>query len=53
MAEIAGLEGSMSRRGNCHNNAAVLFPLLKRERIKKRFTNDLRSARAIPAIQPK
>lgn len=35
-----GLEGSMSRRGNCHDNAVAesFFQLLKRERIKKRST---------------
>ena len=35
-----GLEGSMSRRGNCHDNAVCrkFFQLLKRERIKKRST---------------
>ena len=34
-----GLEGSMSRRGNCHDNAVAesFFQLLKRERIKKRI----------------
>ena len=33
-----GLEGSMSRRGNCHDNAGAesFFQLLKRERIKKK-----------------
>jgi len=33
-----GLEGSMSRRGNCHDNAVAesFFQLLKRERIKRR-----------------
>ncbi|WP_249940071.1 hypothetical protein, partial [Escherichia coli] len=33
-----GLEGSMSRRGNCHDNvvAESFFQLLKRERIKKK-----------------
>lgn len=33
-----GLEGSMSRRGNCHDNAVAesFFQLLKRERIKKK-----------------
>ncbi len=32
-----GLEGSMSRRGNCHDNAVAesFFQLLKRERIKR------------------
>ena len=32
------LEGSMSRRGNCHDNAVAesFFQLLKRERIKRR-----------------
>ena len=31
-----GLEGSMSRRGNCHDNAVAesFFQLLKRERVK-------------------
>ncbi|EDV0149997.1 IS3 family transposase, partial [Salmonella enterica subsp. enterica] len=34
-----GLEGSMSRHGNCHNNAVAesFFQLLKRERIKKKI----------------
>jgi putative transposase len=34
-----GLEGSMSRRGNCHDNAVAesFFQRLKRERIKKRI----------------
>ncbi|HEY9036826.1 MAG TPA: IS3 family transposase [Pseudomonadales bacterium] len=33
-----GLEGSMSRRGNCHDNAVAesFFQLLKRERIKQK-----------------
>lgn len=33
------LEGSMSRRGNCHDNAVAenFFQLLKRERIKKKI----------------
>ena len=37
--EEHGLEGSMSRRGNCHDNAVAesFFQLLKRERIKKRI----------------
>jgi transposase InsO family protein len=32
-----GLEGSMSRRGNCHDNAVAesFFQLLKRERIRR------------------
>lgn len=32
-----GLEGSMSRRGNCHDNAVAesFFQLLIRERIKR------------------
>lgn len=35
-----GLKGSMSRRGNCHDNAVAesFFQLLKRERIKKGST---------------
>ena len=34
-----GLEGSMSRRGNCHDNAVAerFFQLLKRERIKRKI----------------
>jgi len=34
-----GLEGSMSRRGNCHDNAVAesFFQLVKRERIKKKI----------------
>ena len=33
-----GLEGSMSRRGNCHDNAVAesFFQLLKRERVKRK-----------------
>jgi putative transposase len=33
-----GLEGSMSRRGNCHDNAVAesFFQLLKRERIRRK-----------------
>ncbi len=36
--KVNGLEGSMSRRGNCHDNAVAesFFQLLKRERIKRR-----------------
>jgi putative transposase len=36
---IHGLEGSMSRRGNCHENAVAesFFKLLKRERIHRKF----------------
>ena len=32
-----GLEGSMSRRGNCHDNAVAesFFQLLKRERVRR------------------
>ena len=34
-----GLVCSMSRRGNCHDNAVAksLFPLLKRERIRRKI----------------
>ena len=34
-----GLEGSISSRGNCHDNAVaeIFFLLLKRERIKKKI----------------
>jgi putative transposase len=39
---------SMSRRGNCHDNAAAesFFQLLKRERIKQRIYPDRQTARA-------
>jgi putative transposase len=42
-----GLEGSMSRRGNCHDNAVAesFFQLLKRERIKRRIYPTRESAR--------
>jgi len=35
--EVHGLQASMSRRGNCHDNAVAesFFQLLKRERIKR------------------
>ena len=37
--EVNGLEGSMSRRGNCHDNAVAesFFQLLKRERVKQKI----------------
>ena len=43
-----GLEGSMSRRGNCHDNAVAesFFQLLKRKRIKKRIYSTRQDARA-------
>lgn len=43
-----GLEGSMSRRGNCHDNAVAesFFQLLKRERIKKRIYSTRGQSRA-------
>ncbi|WP_139125330.1 IS3 family transposase [Enterobacter sp. ku-bf2] len=42
------LEGSMSRRGNCHDNAVAesFFQLLKRERIKKKFYGTREEARS-------
>lgn len=42
------LESSMSRRGNCHDNAVAesFFQLLKRERIKKQVYASRSSARA-------
>jgi putative transposase len=42
------LEGSMSRRGNCHDNAVAesLFQLLKRERIKKKICRTREEARS-------
>ena len=43
-----GLEGSMSRRGNCHDNAVAesFFQLLKRERIKKKIYGTRDEARS-------
>jgi putative transposase len=43
-----GLEGSMSRRGNCHDNAVAesFFQLLKRERIKRQVYSTREDARA-------
>jgi putative transposase len=42
------LEGSMSRRGNCHDNAVAesFFQLLKRERVKRRIYSTRQDARA-------
>jgi putative transposase len=42
------LLASMSRRGNCHDNAVAesLFQLLKRERIKRKISNTRQHARA-------
>lgn len=47
--KLHGLEGSMSRRGNCHDNAVAesFFQLLKRERIKKKIYQRLRSVQVI------
>lgn len=43
-----GLKGSMSRRGNCHDNAVAesFFQLLKRERIKKKIYGTREEARS-------
>ncbi|CCK17294.1 Putative IS3-like transposase [Cronobacter universalis NCTC 9529] len=43
-----GLERSMSRRGNCHDNAVAesFFQLLKRERIKKKIYGARNEARS-------
>lgn len=43
-----GLEGSMSRRGNCHDNAVAesFFQLLKRERVKRKIYNTRDEARS-------
>ncbi|WP_169729160.1 IS3 family transposase [Congregibacter litoralis] len=43
-----GLEGSMSRRGNCHDNAVAesFFQLLKRERVKRKIYPTRQDARA-------
>ena len=42
-----GLEGSMSRRGHCHDNAVAesFFQLLKRERIKQKVYSRREDAR--------
>lgn len=42
-----GLEGSMNRRGNCHDNAVAesFFQLLKRERVKKKIYTSRDAAR--------
>jgi putative transposase len=47
--------GSMSRRGNCHDNAVAesFFQLLKRERIKKRSTERGKKPAAIFLITSK
>ncbi|MBA3136109.1 IS3 family transposase, partial [Salmonella enterica] len=46
--KLHGLEGSMSRRGNCHDNAVAesFFQLLKRERIKKKIYGTREEARS-------
>lgn len=43
-----GLEGSMSRRGNCHDNAVAesFFQLLKRERVKRKIYSTRAEARS-------
>lgn len=43
-----GLQGSMSRRGNCHDNAVTesFFQLLKRERIKRKIYSTRDEARS-------
>jgi len=43
-----GLTGSMSRRGNCHDNAVAesFFQLLKRERVKRKIYSTRQAARA-------
>ena len=43
-----GLEGSMSRRGNCHDNAVAesFFQLLKRERIRRKIYTTRNEARS-------
>ncbi|MDF5612702.1 IS3 family transposase, partial [Vibrio parahaemolyticus] len=42
-----GLEASMSRRGNCHDNAVAesFFQLLKRERVKRKIYSTREDAR--------
>ena len=46
--KVNGLEGSMSRRGNCHDNAVAesFFQLLKRERIKRKVYSTRDDARS-------
>lgn len=46
--KVNGLEGSMSRRGNCHDNAVVesFFQLLKRERVKRKVYSTRDDARS-------
>lgn len=46
--KVHGLSASMSRRGNCHDNAVAesFFQLLKRERVRKRIYNTRDQARA-------
>ncbi len=43
-----GLKGSMSRRGNCHDNAVAesFFQLLKRERIRRHIYSTREAARS-------
>ena len=45
--EVHGLQASMSRRGNCHDNAVAesFFQLLKRERIKRHIYSTRNDAR--------
>jgi len=47
LLQTHNLAASMSRRGNCHDNAVVesVFQLLKRERIRCRAYNDRAEAR--------
>lgn len=46
--KLHGLEGSMSRCGNCHDNAVAesFFQLLKRERIKEKIYGTRDEARS-------
>lgn len=46
--EMHGLKGSMSRRGNCHDNAVAesIFQLLERERIRRRVYASIEGARS-------
>lgn len=46
--KVNGLEGSMSRRGNCHHNAVAesFFQLLKRERVKRKIYSTRDDARS-------
>lgn len=47
LLQAHGLKASMSRKGNCHDNAVTesFFAQLKRERIKRRIYSDREQAK--------